>query len=201
MSIPAGITTALVHMDAPVSFVGDAGSLFITISPSTSLVWEATGTPVGNFVDSRKLDPGIDFEVYLPYTDQAGFQDGNGNAFTGWYYTAKIVYEKDGQRRNFPDRDFQILTGQTAVDLALVPTGTAAPAPSIAPILPVTSIAGLTGEVTLLELGLDVVTILTPDPAHLGLYLISSAPSPVQVYDGGTASTTIFTTSINGGTA
>ena len=154
MPIPAGITVALVHMDAPLSFIGEPGRVHITITPSVPLIWEATGTPIINFFDVVQPANGQPFEVYLPHTDQDGFLDGNGNTFEGWYYTVKITYEKGGQRLTFPDRDFQILTGQDDVDLALVPAGTAY-VPSVAPILPVTSIDGQTGAVTLAELGLD----------------------------------------------
>jgi hypothetical protein len=86
--------------------------------------------------------------------DQPGFLDGAGNTVTGWSYRIEVTYEKDGQNIPFPARDFQILAGQLEVDLALIPSGEAY-IPVVAPILPVTSIKGLTGEVTMAELGLD----------------------------------------------
>jgi hypothetical protein len=162
--IPAGITTAVVHLDAPVSFIGDPGRIHITIAPSVPLVWTATGTALGNFVDNISLNPGAELIIELPHTDQDGFEDGEGNAYTGWYYTVTIVYEKDGQRIDFPAKDFQILAGQNSVDLALVPAGNAAPVPEIAPILPVTSLEGFTGAVTLADLDLELVDN-TPDAA------------------------------------
>jgi hypothetical protein len=154
MTIPAGISTALVHMDAPVSFIGEPGRLYVRIQPSVSLVWEATGTPLANFFDAVSPDNGLPMEIELPHTDQDGFIDGLGNSITGWFYTVTIKYEKDGQIVHFPSRDFQILTGQESVDLALVPSGDAF-VPQIAPILPVTSIDGQTGAVTLADLDLD----------------------------------------------
>jgi lysophospholipase L1-like esterase len=160
--LPEGITTALVHMDAPVSFIGDEGSLFITITPSVPLVWAATGTPIANFVDSMVLDPGVELQVQLPHVDQPGFQDGLGNWVTGWYYTIKVVYDKNGQRRHFPEKDFQVLSGQNEVDVALVPAGVVPTIPVIAPILPVTSIGGFSGTVTLSDLELENVDN-TPD--------------------------------------
>jgi hypothetical protein len=156
MTIPAGITTALVHMDAPVSFTGAPGRLQITITPSIPLVWAATGTPVADFIDVEKPANGESMEVDLPHTDQDGFLDGSGNAYINWSYRVKVKYEKGGQVISFPDRDFQIPTGQTTVDLALIPAGTAVAAPQIAPILPVTSVNGRTGMVflTLADVGL-----------------------------------------------
>jgi hypothetical protein len=146
--LPEGITTALVHMDAPLSFIGDPGRLHVEISSSTSLVWAATGTPIANFDDSMDLSEGQALEIVLPHTDQSGFLDNSGNAITGWFYTVNITYEKEGQTRVFPERDFQIPAGQTDVDLALVPSGSAY-VPQVAPILPVTSVNGRNGSVTL----------------------------------------------------
>ena len=161
MPIPAGVTTALVHMDAPVSFIGEPGRLHVRITPSDSLVWEATGTPLANFFDAIAPDNGEPMEIELPHTDQPGFIDGVGNSVTDWFYSATIKYEKDGQIIHFPSRDFQIPTGQDDIDLALVPSGEAY-TPSIAPTLPVTSIEGLTGAVTLADLDLELVDN-TPD--------------------------------------
>ena len=42
--LPPEISTALVHMDAPLSFIGEPGRLHVEILPSVSLVWAATGT-------------------------------------------------------------------------------------------------------------------------------------------------------------
>lgn len=148
--LPEGITTALVHMDAPLSFIGGPGRLHVTITPSVPLVWAATGTPIADFIDTIYTDPGVDLEVELPHTDQDGFLDGAGNTFKNWSYRVKVKYEKDGQKRNFPDRDFQIPSGQLAVDLALIPAGVAA-SPVVAPILTVTSLNGRTGPVNLTQ--------------------------------------------------
>lgn len=147
-SLPEGISTALVHMDAPVSFIGEPGRLHVEIVSSASLIWAPTGTPITNFDESLDLDEGQALEILLPHVDQPGFEDGNGNAFTGWFYTVTVTYEKDGQIRSFPTRDFQVLIGQDDVDLALVPSGESY-VPEVAPILPVTSLNGRTGAVTL----------------------------------------------------
>lgn len=154
MAIPAGITTALVHLDAPISFIGDEGQLHVSISSSVPVIWGATGTPLANFIDNISPGTGIELAVELPHTDQDGFLDGNGNAFSGWSYIVTIKYEKDGQLVHFPEREFQIPSGQTSVDLALVPAGESY-VPVIAPILPVTSIAGFNGAVTLADLDLE----------------------------------------------
>lgn len=155
MALPDGISTARVFLDAPLSFIGGEGRIHARISPSVPVVWEATGTPIGNFVDTIFLDPGVELSVHLPHTDQPGFLDGNGSNITGWYYRLEVSYEKDGQTVVFPARDFQLAVGQTNVDLALIPTGEASPVPQTAPMGSVTSVDGYTGAVTMEELGLD----------------------------------------------
>lgn len=154
--LPEGITTAQVHMDAPLSFIGEPGRLHVTVTPSATLVWAATGTPIGAFTDSLSLDAGQELRIELPHTDQPGFLDGNGNTFTGWFYTVEITYERDGEQEPFPSRDFQILSGQTDVDLALIPSGEAY-VPQVAPIQTVTSWNGRTGAVVAVkaDVGLD----------------------------------------------
>lgn len=149
-ALPEGISTALVHMDAPVSFIGEPGRLHVEITSSVSLIYTPTGTPIANFEQVLDLSEGEALEMYLPHTDQPGFEDGNGNAFTGWFYTVTITYEMDGQTREFPTRDFQVLVGQDDVDLALVPSGQSY-VPQVAPILPVTSLNGRTGSVVIVK--------------------------------------------------
>lgn len=148
MSIPSGVGTATVHIDAPVSYTGDPGRVHINITASVPLVHAASGTPLANFMDSFTPGAGQEMSAQLPWTDQAGFIDGAGNTYTNWSYLAQVTYEKDGQLVVFPDRSFQIPSGQTSVDLALVPAGPSVPAQT-APILPVTSINGRNGAVVL----------------------------------------------------
>lgn len=152
--LPPGITTALVHMDPPVSFIGSMGRLYATIRPSVSLVWSGTGTPIGNFLDKIALDPGEPLEVWLPHTDQDGFLDGGGNAYKHWFYEVKVVYEKDGQRIPFAVREFQIPAELDSVDLALIPSGDIAPPGVEAPPFAVISVNGMSGVVNITKASL-----------------------------------------------
>lgn len=155
-AFPAGITTALVHLDAPISFIGQVGRIHATITSNVPLVWAATGTPIGNFIDNVSLDPGVPLELSLPHTDQAGFLDESGKTITGWYYRIEVTYELDGQTIPFPARDFQIVGAQDNVDLALIPGGKATE-PVTAPQASVVDIGGFTGSVTMEELQLHLV--------------------------------------------
>jgi hypothetical protein len=146
MVLPAGVTTCLVFKNAPVSFGGGTAKVHLEITPSVRLIHTATGTPLADFAETVTPADGGVAQAMLPHTDQAGFQDEAGNAFTNWHYTARIRFEKDGQTKHLPLMSFQIPTGQTQVDLSLVPAGPAA-LPTSAPILGVTSINGQTGAV------------------------------------------------------
>lgn len=147
MALPAGVTTCLVFKNAPVSFGGGSAKVNIDITPSVRLIHTATGTPLADFVEAIAPADGGIAQVLLPHTDQAGFQDEAGNAFTNWHYTARVRYEKTGnQPKTLPLLSFQIATGQAQLDLSLVPAGPAA-LPTSAPIATVTSVNGQTGAV------------------------------------------------------
>lgn len=149
MVLPAGVTTCLVFMNAPVSFGGGSGAVEIEITPSVRLVHTATGTPLVDFIEAIAPAEGGVAQTQLPHTDQQGFQDEAGNAFTNWHYTARVRLKKQAhQPKHQPLFDFQIPSGQTQVDLALIPHGVAQ-LPTSAPTATVTSINGQTGAVAL----------------------------------------------------
>lgn len=148
MVLPAGVTTCLVYKKAPVSFGGGQAKVYLEIVPSVRLVHTATGTPLADFLESVTPAEGGVAQMQLPHTDQPGFQDEAGNAFTSWHYTARVRYEKGNDKKHLALTTFQIPAGQTEVDLSLIPSGAAA-LPTLAPMQTVTSINGQTGAVTL----------------------------------------------------
>jgi hypothetical protein len=111
-------------------------------------VHSATGIPLVNLIEETATLESVVGQFTLPHTDQAGFQDENGNAYTNWYYTATINYSTDRGPVGKPlNKVFQLPSGQTVVDLDLLPGGAPAMAYS-APVATVTSVAGLTGAIT-----------------------------------------------------
>jgi len=150
MVLPAGVTTCLVSKKAPVSFGGGQAKVYLEVTPSVRLVHTETGTPLVDFLESVAPIEGGVAQMMLPHTDQAGFQDEAGNAFTNWHYTARVRYEKGGDKRHLPLVTFQIPTGQTEIDLSLIPAGPAA-LPTSAPIAALTSFEGRTGAVSFEE--------------------------------------------------
>jgi hypothetical protein len=125
------------------------GRLFATIKPSASLVWAATGTPLGNFLDKVHMDPGQPLEVWMPHTDQDGFLNAQGDSYKNWFYTIKVTYERDGQRIPFAERQFQIPSALDSVDLALIPSGDITPPEVQGPPPAVISVNGMSGTVNL----------------------------------------------------
>ena len=101
-------------------------------------------------MEETSTTDGVAAQFTLPHTDQAGFQDENGNAYQNWYYTATIQYQMGKVTKPAFTKVFQLAVGQTTVDLDLLPSG--APAmPYTAPLATVTSVNGEVGAVTVVE--------------------------------------------------
>lgn len=147
MALPAGVSTATLTVGVPVTFTGAAVRSTITITPSVYLVHAATGTPLVNMVEDTNTTEGVAAQFTLPHTDQTGFQDGAGNDYTNWFYTASIQYVTDKVRKAPIAKVFQIPVGQSVVDLDLLPGGVPA-LPYSAPTAVVTSVNGAIGAVT-----------------------------------------------------
>lgn len=186
MTLPAGVTTCLVYKKAPVSFGGASGGVEIEITPSVRLIHTETGVPLVDFIEAIAPAEGGVAQVMLPHTDQQGFQDSAGNAFTNWHYTARVRLKKQGnQPKHEPLFDFQIPAGQSEVDLSKVPHGVAG-LPTSAPIVSVTSVGGLTGAVTAEQVAALVTPPIVPDLEYPGYYLVpaNSSVTPDPDYPG-----------------
>lgn len=207
MALPDGVTTATVTAGVPVTHIGAPVKAFLSIEPSAFLVHTATGTPLVDFLEEQSINEGVAGQFTLPHTDQAGFQDENGNAYTNWYYTARITYSTPSKAKTKAPKVkvFQLATGQTVVDLDSLPGG--APAlPYTTPIATVTSINGRTGPVTILDGDLPErlseeelsATYGTPkqDKAESRNF-VNMGKLPGAVGDGVTDNTTVFQAAID----
>ena len=184
MAYPPGVATCPVSIMAPITFGGAAATVHLEVTPGVRLIWTATGQTLADFIEQPADVSTGSATVTLP-TIQAGFQDEAGNAVTSWPYTARVRFEHDGKTRHAPLRSFTIPEGQTAVDLALIPAGPAAPVLT-APSAVVTSLNGATGAVnTNLQLA------RTPEVLFTGaITLTDGAPtSAAVVWPDGTAGT------------
>lgn len=148
MALPAGVVTATVTIGVPVTFTGTNLSTTVTVTPSADLIHTATGTPLVAMLEDLSVAEGVMGQLTLPVTDQDGFQDLAGNAYKNWYYTVTLQYSKQGKTLPAKTKVFQVPTGQSLIDLDLIPSGNAA-IPMVAPTLTVTSVDGKTGAVSL----------------------------------------------------
>ena len=151
MSLPAGITTATLTVGVPVTFGGGPVRSTVSIVPSAFLIHTETGTPLVDFIEELETAEGVAGQFTLPHTDQDGFQDENGNAYKNWYYTASIQYATNKGNKPPRTKVFQLVTGQTSVDVDKLPGG-APVLPYTGPVAGITSVNGQTGTVVVDEL-------------------------------------------------
>jgi len=162
MAYPPGVTTCPVSLKAPITFGGEDATVHLTITPKIRLIHTATGQTFADFAEQTVTAVGGTATIELPH-NQPGFQDEAGNVVLSWPYEARARFEYGGKTKHAPLRAFTIPADQPAVDLALIPAGTAAPLLT-APAMAVTTVNGATGAVTVE--GLDY-KLLARDPEAL----------------------------------
>ena len=155
MAFPVGVTTATCTAGPDLSFFGAdvavSAEVQVVLSGSaTHIVWAATGQPFDSFIEELSADAGQPLSFQLPHVDQAGFKASNGDDITMWAYKVTIIARRGAEVKT-RTKNFQLLTGQTLVDLDLIPDGSIT-VPLSAPSPAVDSVMGLTGLVTKTEL-------------------------------------------------
>lgn len=153
MPLPTGVVTCALTFGVDTDFGGNPVSVEVTVTPSTDLVWKATGQRIvgKNFPQVATASAGFPGSISMPVVDQGGMADGQGNDITSWFYTVTAVYRDSAGRSETVTKNWSPVTGQTTVDFDLITSGPALPV-LLAPTAPVTSVAGFTGVVTLAQL-------------------------------------------------
>jgi hypothetical protein len=148
LSIPVGVTTATVVFGKDVDFAGGPASVTAKVVPSHTVIWAATGERLVSFDIDSEAAEGVTGSFQLPHTDQAGFVDTAGNTITNWWYTVTAVSTR-GRQSKASRRVLQPVTGQTTIDLELIPEdGSVLPVGTV-PAPAVTSVNGQTGAVVI----------------------------------------------------
>lgn len=152
MALPAAITKATVTWGAWLTIFGDEPTVSVTVSAllggsAQHIVWHATGQSLADFDMTVDVVAGQSASFQVPHVDQPGFRDGGGNDFTNWSYRAVAKVSRPGQLDKTYTKIFQVVEGQTLVDLDTVPDGTVG-VPGSSPVPAVTSVNGQTGAVT-----------------------------------------------------
>lgn len=147
MGLPVGVATCTLTFGSALDWAGGDLSITAQVTPTHDLVWAATGQPLLSFPLSVQAAAGVPGQVVLPVTDQTGFLDSAGDAFTGWAYSITLTFRGATGMKSVT-KAVQPITGQSVIDLDLVPSGSVT-TPVSAPIPDVISVNGQTGVVVI----------------------------------------------------
>jgi hypothetical protein len=180
MAFPVGMQTCVVTFGTSLSWSGQAAAMQIQVEPTHDLVWASTGQPLIAFAETVTVAAGIPGQIILPVTNQSGFINAAGQAFTGWAYQITITYSF-GNQTHRSVKSIQPLVGQTLIDLDMVPEGTIT-AGVAATIPPVISVNGQTGAVVVSGgAGLDLEQVRDA----IGAALVAGSLITITVNDAG----------------
>lgn len=154
MGLPSGVSTATVTFGTDADVLGVGATTTLTITPSHTLIWAATGEIIRAFSVSVDAAAGVVGSFAIPHTDQAGFTDELGNAITNWYYTVAGLVARSGETQPYR-KVFQVASGVTSLNLDLIPVNGTVGAVGIAPQPVVLAVNGRTGAVVTAEVDGD----------------------------------------------
>lgn len=135
MTLPNGISTCVVTFGKAYAAAGREATITGRVKLDRAIVHAASGSTIHAIDDEIEPSVGGFVSFTVPHVDQAGFRDAEGNALTNWAYvfTGQIDF---GQNRVVNvSKPFQVMVGQTNVDLDLIPGGSITPgvtAPTLA---------------------------------------------------------------------
>lgn len=174
MAYPTGVSLAIIEVGQAGTFFGDDASITAKVTPVLAgtpyIAHTASGAIMVPAPNTFTAAEGGTLSFSVPHTDQDGWLDAGGNAFTGWAYRVDITIRIGGGSKATTHswvKNVQPIVGQDLIDLDLVADG-AIGEPVSAPLPEVLSVNGQTGHVTLEAGG----TTLTEDPALPGTAII-----------------------------
>ena len=98
----------------------------VTVKPSVSVTWAATGTPLPAYAEDISAIDGLQGQIQLPDPDQDGFIDGAGHTIRNWSFTATVMYTQGNRTRIVATKVFTHYEAEGAV----VDLDTAIPVPA-----------------------------------------------------------------------
>lgn len=151
MGFPVGMQLATVAFGIPLTATGKDVVTKVSVKPTSTVIWAATGQPIPAFSDSFTAEGGQLGSFQVPFVDQAGFIDLAGNEVTDFAFQINASWEFANERPITWAKNLKPLVGQTGtIDLDLVPEGPVS-IPVTAPTAAVLGFGGRTGFVTLQE--------------------------------------------------
>jgi hypothetical protein len=151
MGFPVGMQLATVAFGIPLTATGKDVVTKVSVKPTSTVIWAATGQPIPAFSDSFTAEGGQLGSFQVPFVDQAGFIDLAGNEVTDFAFQVNASWEFGNERPIAWAKNLKPLLGQTGtIDLDLVPDGPVS-IPVTAPTAAVLGFEGRTGFITLQE--------------------------------------------------
>lgn len=152
MDLPEAVTMVEGRFGTAGSMFGEDVSIRVEVRPTHDLVWSATGQAILSFSKVFSVPPGVEGKFKVPAVNQDGWRLQSTLAnFTMWAYIVDITYTSQSGVTKRRSVEWQPLLGQTSVDLDLIAGGpVSSPISGVTAL--VTSVAGLSGAVTLEQL-------------------------------------------------
>jgi len=147
-AFPVGVETCQIIYGKGISPTGNAQKAQLQVDlilggSAQAVVWAGDGTPLLKLVDVFTLPAGEMGAATVAVVDQEGWLDGSGASFSMWAYRLTERVAGGVVRVKY----VQPLSGQMSIDFDMIPDGNVG-LPVSAPVVPVTSVNGQTGAVT-----------------------------------------------------
>jgi lysophospholipase L1-like esterase len=148
---PIGVETVSIPFGKGIVSTGEmtAATLDVEVlfTGTQSAVWDGDGTPLYDFSVKSNANEGQVGSVTIPVVDQAGWLDDDQRAYTMWGYKLTETPRYGSMQGTPRTKYLQPLSGQGEIDFDRIPNGRIG-LPVSAPVVPVTSVNGQTGAVT-----------------------------------------------------
>ena len=147
-TFPVGVETCQIIYGKGISPTGQAQKAQLQVDlilggSAQAVVWAGDGTPLLKLVDVFTSPVGEMGAATVAVVDQEGWLDGSGAPFSMWAYRLTERVAGVVVRVKY----VQPLSGQMSIDFDMIPDGNVG-LPVSAPVVPVTSVNGATGAVT-----------------------------------------------------
>jgi len=174
-TFPSGVQTVEIVFGKGIAPNGEpqAATLAVYViygGQTQAAIWDGDGTAMLPLSFGASAPAGQLGSIRVPVTDQSGWLDDSGNGYSGWAYR---LVETVGKKSR--ERFVQPMTGQTLIDFDRIPTGNVG-LPLVAPMVPVTSVNGVSGAVTVIN--------ATPENIEAGLPTRLTTAAILAITDG-----------------
>lgn len=148
MALPDGVTTCMLRFGPDTDYFGDYTSVSVKATPNMGIIHSPSGQRLLQFPYTQVIGPDEVLDIPFPHVDQPDMIDDSGESVTGWHYTVMATYTLAAGGTITISKNFAPVVGQTLIDFdRLISTAPDDPFTIVIP--PVTSVNGMSGDVTL----------------------------------------------------